>query len=245
MRFQTPLIPATLIRRYKRFLADIRFEDGSEATAHCPNPGSMMGLRDPGARIWVEPNDDPKKKLRYGWRLVELPGGHWSGIDAGAANRIVGEALRDGAIAELTGYDRIRPEQKYGSNSRIDFLLSGAARPDAYVEVKNVHLRRDGDWAEFPDSVTARGKKHLGDLQTVAESGARAVMLYLVQRTDCARFRLAPDLDPGYAAAFDAARAGGVEMLCYGTQIDQTEIRLTQALPIDPKPQADRPVSSG
>jgi len=238
MRFQTPLIPATLIRRYNRFLADIRLDEGTEAVAHCPNPGSMMGLKEPGLRIWVEPNDDPKKKLNYGWRLVELPGGHWSGIDAGLPNKIVAEALAEGRITELAAYPVIRPEQKYGTRSRIDFLLSGDGLPDAYVEVKNVHLRRDGDWAEFPDSVTARGTKHLGELQKIAETGARAVMLYLVQRTDCTRFRLAPDLDPTYAAAFDRARDNGVEVLCYGTDISPDGIRVSGPLPVDPAQQA-------
>jgi len=238
MRFQTQLIPATLIRRHNRFLADIRLDDGREVVAHCPNPGSMMGLKEPGLRIWVEPNDDPKKKLDYGWRLVELPGGHWSGIDAGLPNKIVAEALAERRIAELVEYKVIRPEQKYGTRSRIDFLLSGDGLPDAYVEVKNVHLRRADDWAEFPDSVTARGTKHLGELQTIAATGARAVMLYLVQRTDCARFRLAPDLDPAYAAAFDAARENGVEVLCYGTDISPEGIWLSGPLPVDPAPQA-------
>jgi len=238
MRFQTPLIPATLIRRYNRFLADIRLQDGRERVAHCPNPGSMMGLKEPGLRIWVEPNEDPKKKLDYGWRLVELPGGHWSGVDAGLPNRIVAEALAAGRIAELADYTTIRPEQKYGSRSRIDFLLQREGLPDAYVEVKNVHLRRAGDWAEFPDSVTARGTKHLGELQKIRANGGRAVMLYLVQRTDCTAFRLAGDLDPRYAQAFDAARAAGVEMLCYATTISPEEIRLAGPLPIDPAPQA-------
>ncbi|NKX45183.1 DNA/RNA nuclease SfsA [Roseicyclus persicicus] len=238
MRFPTPLVPATLIRRYKRFLADIVLADGREVTAHCPNPGAMLGLAEPGARIWVEPNDDPKKKLGYGWRLVELPGGHMAGIDAGAPNRIVAEALGAGGIPALAGYGTIRPEQRYGTNSRIDFLLSEPGRPDAYVEVKNVHLRRDGDWAEFPDCVTARGAKHLAELSRIAAAGGRAVMLYLVQRTDCGRFRLAPDLDPAYAAAFDAARAAGVEMLCHGTRITAEGVWLDRALPVDPGPQA-------
>ncbi|MBY6201481.1 DNA/RNA nuclease SfsA [Maritalea mobilis] len=240
MRFQTPLVPARLIRRYKRFLADIVLEDGTEATAHCPNPGSMMGLNAPGSRIWVEPNDDPKKKLNYGWRLVELDGGHLAGIDAGLPNRIVGEALAEGRIPALTGYETIRPEQKYGERSRIDFLLSAPGRPDAYVEVKNVHLRRDGDWAEFPDCVTARGTKHLGELSRIAQAGGRAVMLYVIQRTDCARFRLAADLDPAYAAGFDAARDAGVEMLCHATRIDRHGVSLSGPLPIDEGPQALR-----
>lgn len=238
MRFQTPLIEAVLLRRYNRFLSDVRLPDGSEVRAHCPNPGSMMGLKEPGTRIWIEPNDDPKKKLRYGWRLVDLGHGHLAGIDAGAPNRIVGEALSEGRIACLAAYGTIRPEQRYGTRSRIDFLLSEPGLPDAYLEVKNVHLRREGDWAEFPDCVTARGTKHLGDLQRIAETGGRAVMLYLVQRTDCARFRLAADLDPAYARAFDAARAAGVEIMCYGTRITTAGVWLDAPIPVDAAPQA-------
>jgi len=239
MRFPSPLVPARLIRLYKRFLADCVLEDGTEITAHCPNPGSMMGLKDDGARIWLLPNDDPKKKLKYGWRLVELPDGHFAGIDAGLPNRLVKDALMEGKIQSLTGYSEIRPEQRYGAEkSRIDFLLSEPGRPDAYVEVKNCHLRRDGDWAEFPDCVTERGAKHLRELSAIAEQGGRAVMLYVVQRTDCARFRLAPDFDPGHAKAFDAARAAGVEVLCHGTEITTKGITLTGSLPIDPNPQS-------
>jgi len=238
MRFPTPLVPATLIRRYKRFLADIVLENGGEATAHCPNPGAMLGLAAPGARIWVEPNDDPRKKLRFGWRLVDLPGGHIAGIDASLPNRVVGEALAGGQIAALAGYGTIRPKQRYGANSRIDFLLTEPGRPDAHVEVKNVHLRRDGDWAEFPDCVTARGTKHLQELARIAQGGGRAVMLYVVQRSDCARFRLAGDLDPAYARAFDAARAAGVEVLCQGTTITTDGVWLGRALPVDTADQA-------
>lgn len=237
MRFQTPLIEAVLLRRYNRFLADILLMDGREVTAHCPNPGSMMGLKEPGSRIWVEPNSDPKKKLKYGWRLVALDGPHLAGIDTGVPNRIVGEALAEGSITDLTGYGSIRPEQKYGTRSRIDFLLREPGRPDAYVEVKNVHLRRQGDWAEFPDCVTARGTKHLGELCRIKEAGGRAVMLYVVQRTDCTAFRLAPDLDPAYARAFDEARHAGVEMLCHGTRITSEGVWLSGPLPIDPEPQ--------
>lgn len=242
MRFPSPLVPARLIRRYKRFLADAVLEDGDEVTVHCPNPGAMLGLREEGARIWLLPNDDPRKKLDYGWRLVELDGGHFAGIDAGLPNRLVGEALAEGRIPGLSGYSGIRPEQRYGSEqSRIDFLLSEPGRRDAFVEVKNCHLRREGDWAEFPDCVTERGAKHLRELARVVEAGGRAVMLYVVQRTDCARFRLAPDLDPAYAEAFDAARAAGVEVLCHGTDISPTGITLTGPLPVDPGSQS-RPV---
>lgn len=238
MRFQTPLVPARLIRRYKRFLADVVLEDcGTEVTAHCPNPGAMLGLKDDGMRIWLEPNDDPKKKLKYGWRLAELQDGHLAGIDTGMPNKVVGEALRDGAIAELSGYDGVRPEVPYGTGSRIDFLLTNDGQPDTYVEVKNVHLRREGDWAEFPDCVTTRGAKHLRELIKIKAAGKRAVMLYLVQRTDCGRLRMAADLDPEYAKAFDAARTAGVEVLCYGTTITLEGVSINSPLHVDPLPQ--------
>ena len=227
MRFQTPLVPACLLRRYKRFLSDVVLEaDGREVVAHCPNPGAMLGLAEPGMRVWVEPNDDPKKKLKYGWRLVELPGGHWSGVDTSVPNKVVGEALRAGQVPGLEAYSGVRAEVKYGQNSRVDFLLTEAGLPDAYVEVKNVHLRRKGDLAEFPDCVTVRGAKHLDELAAMVKAGHRAVMLYLVQRTDCTRFDLARDLDPGYRAAFDRARAAGVEAIAMGTKIDRTGVEI-------------------
>ena len=229
MNFQTKLIPATLIRRYKRFLADVELADGSVAVAHCPNPGAMTGLADPGMTVWLEPNDDPKKKLKYGWRLVELPGGHWAGVDTGAANRIAGEALAAGAIAELAAYETIRPEVKYGAGSRVDFLLTGGGAPDAYVEVKSVTLRRTGTWAEFPDSVTKRGAKHLDELAKMVAAGHRAVMFYIIQRDDCDKLRLAADIDPGYAAAFDAARAAGVEVVAYGARISGDAVTIGDA----------------
>lgn len=233
MRFQTPLVPATLIRRYKRFLSDMRLEDGQEVTAHCPNPGGMLGLKDPGIKVWLEPNDDPKKKLKFGWRLIEHDDGQFTGIDTAMPNRVVAEALAARQIAELVAYGSVRPEVKYGKASRIDFLLSEPGLPDAYVEVKNVHFRRQDDWAEFPDSVTARGAKHLAELSDMMAQGHRAVMLYLVQRTDCTRFKLAADYDPTYARAFEAARSVGVEMLCYGTSISTEGVWIGAPLPVD------------
>jgi len=232
MRFQTPLVPGRLVRRYKRFLAGVALGTGEVVTAHCPNPGSMMGLGDPGLRVWLEPNDDPKRKLRYGWRLVELPGGHWSGIDTAVPNRIVAEALAAREIPELSAYGSVRPEVRFGTRSRVDFLLSEPGLPDLWLEVKNVHLRRHDDWAEFPDSVTARGARHLAELSARVAAGDRACMLYVVQRTDCARLRMAGDLDPAYAAAFAAAQAAGVEMLCHATRIDRYGVRLDRALPV-------------
>ncbi|MEM8554586.1 MAG: DNA/RNA nuclease SfsA [Pseudomonadota bacterium] len=232
MEFPNPLIPARLVRRYKRFLADAILEDGTEVTAHCPNSGSMMGLKDEGMRIWLEPNDDPKKKLKYGWRVVELPDGHFSGIDTMVPNRVVKEALHAKKVTEVAAYSNIQPEVKYREGSRVDFLLREDGLPDVYLEVKNVHLRRDDDWAEFPDSVTSRGAKHLGDLTAMVAEGHRAVMLYLVQRTDCARLKMAADLDPTYAQAFEDARAAGVEMLCYGTHVTPQGVWIAGAMPI-------------
>ena len=232
MRFPTPLVPGRLLRRYNRFLADVMLDDGRQVTAHCPNPGAMLGLREPGLRVWLEPNDDPKKKLKFGWRLAELPGGHMAGIDTGVPNRIVGEALAAGRVPALAGYTDIRPEVKYGVRSRVDFLARGDGLPDAYVEVKNVHLLREEDWAEFPDSVTTRGAKHLAELTAMAEAGHRAVMLYCVQRTDCARVRLAEDIDPAYAAAAAEAAARGVEMIAHATRITTEGVWLDRALPV-------------
>ena len=232
MRFQTPLVPAVLIRRYKRFLADCRLEDGREVTAHCANPGSMMGLAEPGTRILLEPNDDARKKLKFGWRLVEHGQGHFTGVDTGIPNRMLRVALEAGEVPGLEGYDTVRPEVKYGvQGSRVDFLLTGQGRPDAYVEVKSVTLSRQPGLAEFPDSVTKRGTKHLEELAAMARANARAVMLYLVQRTDCDRFALAADIDPAYARAHACATEAGVETLCFATQITPREISLGRLLP--------------
>jgi len=231
MNFATPLIPATLIRRYKRFLADCQLTDGQEITAHCANPGSMMGLAEPGMRVWLEPNDDPKKKLNYGWRLVDHENGHFTGVDTSVPNRALRASLEAGDIPELAAYKSVRPEVKYGENSRIDFLLTQPGLPDCYVEVKSVTLSRQPGLAEFPDSVTKRGTKHLGELTKMVQQGHRSVMLYLVQRTDCQRFQLAADIDPAYAAAFATAQTAGVERLIYTTNISPHEITLGSTIP--------------
>ena len=233
MEFATPLVPARLIRRYKRFLADVRLEDGQEVTAHCANPGSMMGLAEPGMKVWLEPNDDPKKKLKFGWRLVEHEDGHFTGVDTSLPNRALKAALLAHQVPGLPPYDLVRPEVKYGENSRIDFLLTGQG-PDTYVEVKSVTLSRQPGLAEFPDSVTARGAKHLSELARMAEAGHRAVMFYLVQRTDCSAVTLARDLDPAYGAAFDAAFAAGVSVLAQSCNITPQAITLGAPLPFRP-----------
>lgn len=232
MRFQTELVPARLLRRYKRFLADCTLDDGREVTAHCANPGSMMGLAEPGMRIWLEPNDDPKRKLNYGWRLVDHENGHFTGVDTALPNRAVKAALMAGQVPALAKYGTVRPEVKYGENSRIDFLLTQAGLPDAYVEVKSATLSRTPGLVEFPDSVTARGAKHLAELAQMARAGHRAVLLYLVQRTDCTAFSVAGDIDPAYAAAFAAARAAGLETLVIGTHISPQQVTLGTELPL-------------
>lgn len=224
MRFATPLVPGRLIRRYMRFLADVELDDGRVVKAHCPNPGSMMGLKDEGVRVWLEGNDDPKKKLDWGWRLVELSSG-CVGIDTGAANGIVAEALAEG-IPALGSYDTIRPEVKYREKSRIDFLLTSEGRRDCYLEVKSVTLSRTAGLAEFPDSVTARGAKHLGDLSAMIQAGHRAVLLFLVQRGDAQEVTVARDIDPAYANAFDAALTAGVEVMAFDCDISPNRVAL-------------------
>ncbi len=225
MKFDKPLIPATLIRRYKRFLADVTLNDGREVTAHVANPGSMLGMKHEGLRVWLEPNDDPKRKLKYSWKLAELDTGALICVDTGMPNKIVGEALRGGLIPELV-YQNVKPEVKYGENSRIDFLLSDEGKADCYVEVKSVTLSRETGLAEFPDSVTARGAKHMNELANVAQGGQRAVLLYLLQRNDCDRFDIASDIDLKYHTAFTDACDAGVEVLCYGTSLTQTGIEM-------------------
>jgi sugar fermentation stimulation protein A len=229
--FEPDLVPGRLIRRYKRFLSDIQLDDGREVTAHCANPGAMLGLKDKGLKVWVQPATNPARKLQWSWRLVEFEDGHFAGIDTSVPNQVVGAALRAGRISELAAYGDVRAEVKYGASSRVDFLLTGDGLPKTYVEVKNVHLRRQGDLAEFPDSVTARGAKHLDELSDMVAQGHRAVMFYLVQRTDCAALSLAADIDPTYAARFAGARAAGVDVLVYDTDINRHGVALRRALP--------------
>jgi sugar fermentation stimulation protein A len=230
-----PLVSGRLIRRYKRFLADVELEGGEVTTAHCANPGSMLGLNTPGARVWLSVSDDPKRKLKHGWKLVEADFG-WRGpqlvsIDTGQPNRLAEEAILAGAIPELAGYGTLRREVRYGRNSRVDLLLSQNGRPDAYVEVKNVHMMREAGLVEFPDSVTSRGAKHLEELGDMVEAGHRAVMLFIVQM-DGDRFALAGDIDPAYVRAFDRALARGVEALAYVCDVRIAAITVARRIPI-------------
>lgn len=244
MRFPSPLVRGRLLRRYKRFLADVELDGGEVVTVHCANPGAMLGLAAPDSEVWLSPAANPARKLRWSWELIRVGDG-LVGINTAHPNALVEEALRAGRIAELAGYGTLRREVKYGRNSRIDLLLSEAGLPDCYVEVKNVHLKRCLDLpglAEFPDSVTARGAKHLEELSDMAEAGHRAVMLYLVQRTDCGELAIAADIDPAYAAGLRRAMARGVEALCYGCTITLDGIEVDRPLPLR---QALAPVTAG
>jgi sugar fermentation stimulation protein A len=233
MEFPTDLIPATLLRRYKRFLADCRLDDGREVTAHCANPGSMLGLANPGTRIWLEPNDDPKKKLDYGWRLVEHLNGHFTGVDTAVPNRMLKAALEAREVPALADYTGVRAEVKYGEKSRIDFLLSAEGQPDTYVEVKSVTLCRRPGVAEFPDAKTERGARHMLELALMAKQGYRAAVFFLVQRTDASEVRLAEDIDPRYAKAFLTAYGAGVEVIAHSCNISPRGVTLGPQLPFN------------
>lgn len=230
MDFPQPLIRGTLIQRYKRFLADILLDDGTKITAHCPNPGAMLGLNTPGLRAHVSLSPDPKRKLPHTLELVEADGG-LVGINTMHPNRLVAEALAMGAIPELAGYAAHRREVKYGVNSRVDFLLTAPDRPACWLEVKNCHLRREGTLAEFPDCVAARSLKHLRELTAMAAAGDRAVMLFVVQRTDCDAFAACHDLDPAYAHGLQAAAAAGVEVLAYACGVSPDAVVLSHPIP--------------
>jgi len=230
MDFPQPLTRATLVHRYKRFFADVVLEDGTEITAHCPNPGAMLGLNTPGLPAWISRSDDPKRKLAHTLELVEADGG-FVGINTMHPNRLVAEALAADAIPELTDYATHRREVKYGANSRVDFLLEAPDRARCWLEVKNCHLRRSGTLAEFPDCVAARSLKHLKELTAMVEAGERAVMLFVIQRTDCDAFSACHDLDPAYAKGLTEAAARGVEVLAYSCEISPRTVRIAAQVP--------------
>ena len=231
MQFSQPLIPATLLRRYKRFLADVKMEDGSYVTVHCANPGSMLSLAVAGRRCWLSHHVGTARKLAYSWELEEAPTG-CIGINTARANMVVAEALAAGAIPELAGWPVVRREVADGVDSRLDFHLSGGARPDCWLEVKSVTMSRQPGLAEWPDAKSSRGARHLEALARLAASGAGATLLFLAQRPDCTAFRVAGDIDPGYAAAFAAVDRAKVRILAYDCTVSPAGIELRKPLTI-------------
>jgi sugar fermentation stimulation protein A len=230
MDFPQPLIRGVLVQRYKRFLADVVLEDGTALTAHCPNPGAMLGLNMPGLPVWLSKSPDPKRKLSHTLELVHVDGG-LVGINTMHPNRLVAEALTADAIPELSGYATHRREVKYGTNSRVDFLLEHPDRPPCWLEIKNCHLRRTGTLAEFPDCVAARSAKHLRELEAMVAVGDRAVVLFVVQRTDCDAFSACAELDPAFAKALDHAADAGVEVLIYQCDMAVTGVQVAGRIP--------------
>ena len=233
MQFDYLLLCGTLLRRYKRFLADVRLADGSVLTAHTPNTGSMLGCSEPGSRVWLRDADNPKRKYRYAWELVENDDGVLIGINTGIVNRLVREAIDSGAISELQGYGAIRQEVAYGTQgSRIDLLLEDDGRPPCYVEIKNVTAADGAGNAIFPDAVSSRGSKHLRELMQVVAAGGRGVILFCVQRGDVRQVRPADAIDPLYGETLRRAIAAGVEALAYGAEVTPEGVTLCRALPV-------------
>lgn len=231
MKFDQVLHSGILEKRYKRFLADVKLENGEMITAHCPNSGSMLGLKDPGLPVLLSVSSNPKRKLPYGLEMVQV-NGSWVGVNTQLPNHIVQQAIESQQISELQGYENVQREVVYKPGTRLDLYLSGGDSPPCYVEVKSVTMKQ-GNLALFPDAVTTRGLKHLKTLEEIVQKGGRAVAFYLVQRGDCAGFGIARDIDPDYAAAFKLARAAGVEVLCYACDLSPNEITLSHKLPIE------------
>ena len=235
MRFSSPLKRGRLLQRYKRFLADVTLDTGETITASCPNTGSMLGLTSAGSTVWLSESDSPTRKYRHTWEMIETDLGKGTslvGINTGHPNRLVTEAIDGRRIRKLGGYQSLRREVKYGAASRIDILLEDTKKGRCYVEIKNVHLMREAGLAEFPDCVTARGVKHLRELAEMVAQGHRAVMLFLIQRHDASRFKIAGDLDPAYADAFRQAAEAGVEAMAYRCHMSPEEIVLQKQVPI-------------
>lgn len=224
-----PLVAGTLVKRYKRFLADVTLEDGSLVTVHCPNSGSMMGCATPGSRVLLSSSSNSTRKYPFGWELVQVDG-FWVGINTGLPNRLTREAIEDGTVVELQGYATIRPEVPYGERSRIDLLLEGLTGR-CFVEVKNVTLEESGR-ALFPDAVTTRGQKHLRELMRVVREGDRGVIFFTVQRGDANSVSPADMIDPEYGRLLRLAMENGVEALAYRALVTPEEIKLTERLPV-------------
>ncbi len=236
MKFDLPLHQGVLIRRYKRFLADVRLQDGTELTVHCPNSGAMTSCSEPGRPVIISDSQNPKRKLRFTWEMIQMPDA-WVGVNTANPNRAVAGFIEAGQIPELVGYRGLRREVKYGreGRSRIDILLEDAEheRPRCFVEIKNTTLR-SGEHAAFPDAVTTRGLKHLEELEDVVANGDRGVIFFFVGREDCLRMRPADEVDPAYAQALRRVAGSGVEVLAYRMSFDpERGIRLLDRAPVD------------
>lgn len=230
MTFDPPLLPGKLLRRYKRFLADVELENGEIVVAHSPNTGSMLGVSDPGSRIWMSYHPDPKRKTHYTWELTQV-GNICVGVNTARSNALVLEVLESGTLEAFRGYSRIEREVRYGSeHSRIDLLLKGEGLPDCYVEVKNVTAVDENGAAIFPDAVTLRGQKHMRELARMVDAGHRAVVAYTIQRSDAKAFRPADEIDPNYGKALREAVAAGVKVL--PLQFDATPQAITFRKPL-------------
>lgn len=231
MQLPEPLVEGRLIRRYKRFLADVELDGGDRITAHCPNTGSMMGCDVPGSRVWLSEHDNPKRKYRYSWELVEAEPGVLVGIHTGRTNGLVREGIESGAIEPLAGYPDLRAEAVY-DGGRFDFLLESGDAGRCYVEVKNVTAAVSDGVAIFPDARSVRGTRHLRDLMTMVAAGERAVMCYCAQREDAREVRPADDIDPDYGRAMREAAEAGVELLAYRCNLTTREIRVAEPIPV-------------
>ena len=232
MDFPTPLIEGRLIKRYKRFLSDIQLPNGEVVVAHCPNTGSMKRCQQDDARVWLSKSDNPKRKLGYTWELVEIDGKHLACINTGYPNKLVGEAIRNGAIKEISEYTEQKAEVKYGENSRIDWLLTGRDGQKCYVEVKNVTLLEEDGGGYFPDAVTERGRKHLYELARMVEEGHRAVLFFCVSHTGIDSVSPAAHIDEKYALAFNDVLSRGVEVLAYKVDITTKKMIVSYSIPV-------------
>jgi sugar fermentation stimulation protein A len=225
------LISGTLIRRYKRFIADVRLRNGSIVTAHCANSGSMKGCCDPGRKVYLSRSDNPKRRLAYTWEMIRMPDS-LVGVNTSVPNRLVAKSILDGGIPSLTGYDVLRREVRCGDHSRLDIALEAQDGRRCFIEVKNCTLVEDG-YAYFPDAVTTRGRKHLVELQEQVKSGNRGVIFFLIQRMDAKVFRPADQIDPEYGRELRKAASNGVEVLAYDVRITLKAIALGKALPVE------------
>lgn len=234
MYYDAPLVSGRLLRRYKRFLADVRLQDGSEITVHCPNTGSMKHCADPDSRVWLWDSANPKRKYSFTWEWVEVDGRYRACVNTARANQLVAEALENGVITELAGAYRLQREPKV-ADGRLDFLLqTKEEEADVYIEVKSVTLLSETEpgLGSFPDAVTERGLKHLRRLQALNEEGFRAVLLFCVPHEGIERVQAAADIDPAYAQALTEVAAAGVEVLAYRVRFEQWGMQLSERIPV-------------